>query len=823
MHRHTILFGCAFLALASAPMLTHAQSDGDFLLYEKMRALTEQELTLTRVDDDVVTYLTHLMDQEKMIPEGKTVADMRDIVKAALESKIGDFCEMYEATFNGCPQAYQTLRDWATDILETRSLTHDLLAIATGYETGVTGSPGEVFSVSERLLSIRHIWASRDDAILAPEVSAAVRAMPRPEAMTDSMFDELSQALQAAGTDAVWRYRYGVSRFLGAGSCRDGGGDSELHAVTVQRWCAVEEKLKNLLETLPKNADEFSPPLQRGEIVLFPLRLLSAPPHAEVWMMAENKDGAVRREVGLGFSLMLDPPLPDILRRENAAPCDRTVIGDSYCTVAERYGILPGGLYAAAPKEPGEEDGLCHLPFGRDGYLCRPMRHDQCNAEIPKKDPSSIVLTECKPSQATQPVSLTDSGPDTCRTGWWRSPTAELMNALQGSPLPPQECGLCRVSLHCAEDCGGSVAGQKGQDGVVPICIQDSVAGALLDFHLLHALANAQQSCGLAPGSDLFDTAERCCAHETEAYGISCRMLAEEGILERIDLSSEECSSALANESCRDFGQKACSSLEVTDIHGKIKKTIAGLEEAQGNNPASCADITTGGPAALAKLDGRLLSMIENLNGVCTPGCETKYENTIGGNLCYVGQCIEQSVEEARILPGRMATTVQDESFPWDACASESPRSGGLTALPAITPPLPPPYNPRLLIESLDLALCQLSGLPASTPPILCMFDPLRRFGSPAESYLSTAVSAEKQEAENADPQAVLEQMAQSIATRIGTDLLVRYLRWAGGAFSQTMRAGNQIIREMEQVTFPLTSCPRNASLQPDFCGTNPP
>ncbi|MFH0851787.1 MAG: hypothetical protein V1876_03490, partial [Candidatus Peregrinibacteria bacterium] len=270
-----LLLGILILALTLSSSASAQSSAGGYRLYERIRKATNQELKLEEVDDQVVTYVTRLMDQEKMIPEGKSAADMEELVRAAFEVQIDDFCEMYQTVFDGCPQAYQTIRDWGSDILDSRGLARDLLSIASGYETGVSGNAGELFTISEPLLNIRHIWRSNDDAILIPEVLTPVRAAPRPEALGDSLFDELGAALNDAGSDAIWRYRYGITPLLGEGDCRDGGGDPELYNVTTRRWCQVEEKLRAIRDTLPSDALTFSPPLQKGGVVLFPLRKLT--------------------------------------------------------------------------------------------------------------------------------------------------------------------------------------------------------------------------------------------------------------------------------------------------------------------------------------------------------------------------------------------------------------------------------------------------------------------------------------------------------------------------------------------------------------------
>ena len=82
--------------------------------------------------------------------------------------------------------------------------------------------------------------------------------------------------------------------------------------------------------------------------------------------------------------------------------------------------------------------------------------------------------------------------------------------------------------------------------------------------------------------------------------------------------------------------------------------------------PASCSD-------AVTNMDARAKAMIASLPKVCTPECRSEFENTIGNNLCFIGQCIEQSWEEERIVPGRMPLNVGDEAFPWDSCIGTEP------------------------------------------------------------------------------------------------------------------------------------------------------
>ncbi|MDO8468442.1 MAG: hypothetical protein Q7S29_01665 [Candidatus Peribacter sp.] len=821
------LFACTGFTLLLLAATAHAQNLGGLQLYENMHKITLQEVALEGVNDQIVNYVVQMADQEEMIPEGKTVSDMKEVVKAAFEARLDDFCEQYSGSFDACPQAYQMFREWGLDIIDTRTLSTDLLHIAAGYETGVSGNMGEIFTIAERTLTIRNIWRSQDDALLTPEVFPLVRAIPRPDNVTDGMFDDLGSELKKYVPNAVWRYRYGIAAFDKQPPCKETGGSTELFEAIEERSCIVEEKLRALRDALPSAVSAYSPLLQRGEIVIFPLRRLDDPAHVIVWMMAENVNGTIRRDVGLGWDLMLDSVPIGIL---GGSPCDTGKLGEPYCTVVERFSIRPGGRYEDPPKEPGvEEGGLCQLPFARDGYLCRPLRPDRCNAEIEDKEPDSIVLAACQPTRAKQPVAMTQSGPDICRTGWWRIPTEETINTTlppldQIDTLRPGKCSICKPAMYCEASCPGNAMAYtypKNENGVIRICISSGARRSLLRASIMHELVHAQQECDQKAGTDVTDTLEHCCAREMEAYTVGCRTLAEDGILEFAGMSMEECAGSQANISCQEFGANACANVDTAAFIDRFGKAVEKWEQTPGLQLPTCSEISNLGVSGVMNLDSRILSMVEAMNGACTPGCQTKYQNTIGNNLCYIGQCIEQSIEQSRVIPGRMALVVGDESFPWDSCAANDSQAGGLITLPAISPPLAPAYNPRLLVESLDRALCQLNGLPALTPPVRCQFDYQRRLSIPTSDYVSTALSFASQIEENETPTASLQRMTQGIATRIGTSMLTRYLSWASMALSDTLRTGNRLLNSMEKTEFPRTTCPRTATEKPDFCSAS--
>jgi len=89
------------------------------------------------------------------------------------------------------------------------------------------------------------------------------------------------------------------------------------------------------------------------------------------------------------------------------------------------------------------------------------------------------------------------SGPDVCGIGGWRLPTE---NPSQGDTpvkdnIPPTQCSNCSVDLYCATSCPGTnpavaFTGAKQSNGVIPICIPNSIAGstAILQSVIIHEL-----------------------------------------------------------------------------------------------------------------------------------------------------------------------------------------------------------------------------------------------------------------------------------------------------------------------------------------------
>ncbi len=253
-------------------------------------------------------------------------------------------------------------------------------------------------------------------------------------------------------------------------------------------------------------------------------------------------------------------------------------------------------------------------------------------------------------------------------------------------------------------------------------------------YTIEHELVHAQQFCAMDAGN-VYDGLEEedadalCCRLEGEAYLVECKRLIEDGVLRNPDgspflfggqpITAQTCMEAGRLASCQAvLGRDvACESSFPMNVPGDAFAIGQAIEA--GGNPADLPDDfdeATDPETMDARVAARIRT-IERQIPVCTPGTESEYKNTIGNNACYIGQCVEESLELHRLTGGRSPATVGDGAFPHDNPGMGTALATILRSVPATNPPLPS-YRPQMVTRILEDALCQLQGLPAATPPV---------------------------------------------------------------------------------------------------------
>lgn len=241
-----------------------------------------------------------------------------------------------------------------------------------------------------------------------------------------------------------------------------------------------------------------------------------------------------------------------------------------------------------------------------------------------------------------------------------------------------------------------------------------------------------------------------------------------------------------AEEGCPDpeDADKDSVTLVGCAVDEKEKTTVAG--------PDVCEDI--GWKGEYGKAD------CSNFSGAI-------YSNTIGNNLCFIGECAETSLETHRVTGGRTPAGVQDMAYPYDNPLAGSPLGNFLSA-PTGGQPVLPPYKPLEPVREFDAALCALVGLPAGMPAALCTVAADRRLDAPLGDAPSTVLDMtqmQEREALTADDTAML---AESVGMRMGTELYARNLRVMSKSLSEVLGTATQLFNEIASIDFPTEMCP---------------
>lgn len=519
--------------------------------------------------------------------------------------------------------------------------------------------------------------------------------------------------------------------------------------------------------------------------------------------------------------------------------------GEWCCMQAEnrcRYAVSAVACTQAGGSPSGSPEGCiangCPLPPVNPVWCCVPGAGAQCKRTInsnecslqggsPSVDALGCMANGCK--MPTNDDRYTMAGSDVCRD-------IAYVDRLAVPPIDVQT--ECTLDIRCTPDCtmdleADAATYPKRDDGIIPICMENSPT-IVSTYLLYHEFVHAQYFCGKPPETRLYteippaatpeqrstlqnDNNALCCEHEGTAYRAMCDLMERDGVfkaaggsIDGIPLNAETCTEVLTQLTCsKREGLQGCY-LSRSYPDAFMKSLYAHLLDNPANVPATCAQLRATVNGQSTFVDPRIAGAIEEMEGeggMCMPGNISRYPNRIGNNLCYIGQCVEESVQAHRMTPGRTPTVVQGVAAPWDDATTGTPLATLLT-----NPPLSqarfPFYRPESLVTSMETALCQQQGLPPRTPPVLCGLSVERQLGferlvSPLAVFGMTQQSTEQEEA-TMD----LLSLSPALGARIGTTLYARYLEEASRSFAVLLSTAADLLSEMKTIRFPTQMCP---------------
>ncbi len=841
------------LSLIGVLLLPLTASAAETDLYEIFRKQVEQESSRDTVDAPVIEFLQRVYRKRWPLS--------LDEVKAAVLGQpwgacTSDDAEAVQANVTECDRALRNIQLLATEEQELRVFGRSLLRISAAQELPLSEIPGRPFHLATDLSGIINIWRAGTGSV-QQTVSGAMMVRTKKlseediervrepyEKIASALRSEQARVEQGGGQNAeafigeIWYFQYGARLRSGARSpeypppINDGKSNPgterqyyfENPAVTFPR---NGSELEALWGKLPLRREDFDPPLSKNEVayILFPDELTNQlPENILIWARVDGgayTPGEGEKyplgDAGLAWTYPIEPMLPSLLDTEYQPGGDskKPILGGRYPPepAIEKSSDDNGNPLPPGTKEPGVGVGLCSMALAQRGYLCRP--YSTTNEQRCPKDPQQsneenvITLVSC--TLEDKPT-LTIAGADVCREIEWK----------KGQDNDAIRCDVKFYQGNCGAE---GRADPNTEEGKLGICVGNP--GEInMTYVLEHDLVHAQQFCGMKAG-DVYDQVpgegeekriaadELCCRLEGEAHLVSCKRMFDDGLLRApggdpafikgVKVTPQICMEIARLQSCklvleRDVKCPMTGQFTVDDF-----ETLKPFMTGNPKNLPNDFETATNPKTMDAHLTARLRT-IERHVPICTPGTETTYKNTIGNNVCYIGQCVEETLELHRITAGRSPAIVGDGAFPHDNHDTGEALATLLRSVPATSPPLPS-YRPQLVARMLEDAFCQLQGLPAGTPPHLCSFSPSRRLAIPLGDPASTTKGLLQNDGEQREASLVTEQLASGLGSRIGTDMQGQYLRIGTRTLSEVVALANTLLQEAITVTFPTNMC----------------
>lgn len=725
--------------------------------YALFRAQVNDEAARVTSDPTLIEYLRGIYRERWPM----TAAEM----EAAVRGQPWTACASAEATAQrndaGCALALENIQLLAGEEQAIRTFGRTVQRIAAAQELPLSETPGRPFHLATDLSGIINIWrAGENRPEDAEEQPALVRTWTPREGsaayedlrtVIDDLVEEFSGLGPEQRTAAVARYQYGVRLVAGERAPAYPAPVPDAHSgpgterqYVFRSWNGIEDVLRRAHAALP-TGESLDPPLAANETayVLLPDGLRNALPHNLLLWMRVGSRGDDGADRTGDAGLSWMYPLEPLLP---------ALLSDED---SRRDAPILGGRY---PPEPQEGRGLCSMPLAARGYLCRHMTAPDGQCPDENLDRDAITLLSCTSEE--QPT-VTVAGADVCADIQWRAPSNEQLCAVgQGEE---SEYNLVKIRQRCVMGVADPYAGKTAAE-------QDAL----------------------------------CCRLEGEAHLVECTALVNAGAfgdennrytVDGVRVTPKVCMEIKRLESCsRQLGRDVRCPV-TSDRHTVDDAAVLAAGTAAVNDPEK-----------RLRIEARMKD-IERYRPLCAPGTSGTYKNTIGNNACYIGQCVEETLELHRVTGGRSPATVGDGAFPWDDPRTGSPLALRLQSVPDSQPSLPS-YRPQAVQRTLEDALCQLQGLPASTPPHLCAFSPSRRLTLPLTDAASTARSIGLDALSQREATLLTEALAAGLGSRIGTDMQGRYLRIGTRTLSEVVSLANGLLRDTLSVRFPADMCP---------------
>lgn len=172
-------------------------------------------------------------------------------------------------------------------------------------------------------------------------------------------------------------------------------------------------------------------------------------------------------------------------------------------------------------------------------------------------------------------------------------------------------------------------------------------------------------------------------------------------------------------------------------------------ESIHDRGPNICAGIQNlfkddGTPLIDPHLPGHLNPALTPVDpsAVCTPESKTLYQDDISSHACFVGLCIEQSLNGHSLVPNRNPVLVEEATSPFLAYLRDDPKLGLYTEAPSNAPYPMPRYIGHELLRDTEARFCLLNNKAPYPISALCSYRASQQNQHPAlqQMYHENAV-----------------------------------------------------------------------------------
>lgn len=813
MNRRLLLAGLGLCVLIPAQVFAEP-------LYERIKEQVIRDLASGDIDDEVNDFVRAMFRKEHELN--------KEEVQQMLDGNWSVACGNRPANDSlknqgVCLEMTGRITSLAEHEQAIRAFGRTLQATATSYELPLSTMPRKTNRILSDLRGILSIWTAGTGSIQS--IQSTRYSLLYTVVINDESFKPLIKKVADALKDlnpeqqtaAVWRYQNGVRLIRGERLpvypppfIPMASGPGTERQFLFKRWDKVETELKALWDAILTHP--FDRPPKKGETlhITFPDDFFSDMPDNIVLWGRLDGDAAGNRadsDVGLLWDTPLETVQPSLLTEAEEEEDRDPILGGA-------YPVEPIFIDEDDQVQPLDGQGLCTHASANAGYLCRPFelinQNDRCPTPKEPLPPDTISIVTCT---KTGSLRFTSAGADVCRDINWID---------DKSPL-------CDVSFTCTNSCpyeGAALA--KNEKNVIPLCMRNNLDAAVPATYIMyHELVHAYQKCPFPPGYDPYKDLNKeqktaaCCRVEGEAHQAQFDLMENDGAfknagkIDDIPLTASACAEALTHWSCNDRDKIGPCFTSRTYSQSFINGCMQAGKTM--NVPKTCKDLfqeVNGRTVIKDERVKQLADLIRNRRDVCTPGQTSQYPNRIGNSMCFIGQCVEQSVETHRVMGGSVPVGVSGEVAPWDNPISGTPL-GNAVVNPPVSQGRFPSYRPQLLVRTMETALCQLVGLPPLQPPILCIIEASRQLQTTRTTPADTAQGVVNQAAEEEISTKDILALTPAVASRAGTNLYAVYLRGATRSFSDILSMAGKLLEELGKISFPAEMCPIPPGLPP--------